>query len=132
MTNAFGQGARAYRLVVPNAADAPKLARDHVARLMTHTGHPELAETARLLVSECVTNVYRHTGVPRLAVSTTVRGSSVRITVFDGASGQLPTSRVRMPAKDAEHGRGLALLGALAAAWGATWRGTWFELRDGG
>ncbi|SFC21232.1 ATP-binding protein [Streptomyces aidingensis] len=129
---------RTYRFTAPNASDTPRLARDHVAGLLRHTGHGSLAETARLLVSEAVTNVYLHTRVPLLTVRTSVRPDRVFIAVVDASPRTVPEERA-MAAHDAddECGRGLALVAALATAWGITWHGApdpheksvWFELR---
>ncbi|MFE1357623.1 ATP-binding protein [Streptomyces harbinensis] len=90
-----------------------------------------------MLVSEAVTNVFQHTGVPRLAVRTTVRTDRVLIRVQDSSPRPFPAPRA--VGTEDERGRGLALLEMLAAAWGVTWHGVpepegksvWFELRMG-
>ncbi|MFD7508549.1 ATP-binding protein [Streptomyces sp. NPDC059853] len=126
-----------YCLTAPNLATTPRLARRHVAYLLEHTGHRELVDTAQLLVSEAVTNVFQHTRVPRLAVRTTVRVDRVLIRVQDSSPRPFPAPRA--VGTEDERGRGLALLEMLAAAWGVTWHGVpkpegksvWFELRMG-
>ncbi|TDC72219.1 ATP-binding protein [Streptomyces hainanensis] len=130
---------RSYRLTAPNVVDTPRLARHHVSELLTLAGHGELVDTARLLVSEAVTNVYQHTTADRLSIRTDIRSDQVRVAVQDAAPRRMP--RVSWADNDAQSGRGLALLELLAAAWGVTFHGApepeaktvWFELRsDGG
>jgi anti-sigma regulatory factor (Ser/Thr protein kinase) len=124
--------ARSYWLTAPNAADTAKLARDHVARLLRHNGHAELADTARLLTSEIVTNAFAHTTVPFVTIETTIDPDRILIAVYD-ASSQLPEPRTAVA--DDETGRGLLLVQLLASDWGVNGgpRGkrTWFELRSG-
>lgn len=138
MSAVLAEKALTYRFTAPNALDTPKLARDHVANLLTYNGHWALVDTARLLVSECVTNVYQHTRVPRLTIDTTLRDGRARVSVFDTEPCPIPVPLAPvLAAGDAESGRGLALVSRLAAAWGTTWCGAtepeaksvWFELR---
>lgn len=74
----------------------------------------ELYDDAALVVSELVTNAVTHAGSScRLQLSLTP--SSLRISVVDTGPGTpepQPHSAVR------EHGRGLQLVGGIAAAWG--------------
>ena len=95
----------------------------------------ELADTAVLLLSELMTNACRHARVPvgREVAARCVLGEAVlRVEVHD-ASDALP--RPRTACADDESGRGLALVDALADAWGAEPRpygigkAVWFELR---
>ncbi|SFC40086.1 ATP-binding protein [Streptomyces aidingensis] len=136
-----GRTARSYRLTAPNAADTAKVARDHVAGLLSHAGRPgPAAEVARLLVSEIVTNVYRHTAVQLVTVTTTIRPEAVMVAVHDTSPRAVPMMR-RVPAEE-EGGRGLRLVQELASAWGfalhggsgggsgATGKSVWFELRS--
>ena len=96
-----------------------------------------LADAAVLLASELVTNSVRHGGsaVPGGLVTVTVmtRGEDVRVEVADCGAGAVP---VPGPAAcDAEAGRGLHLVEALARRWGYERGGgravTWFELGQG-
>jgi anti-sigma regulatory factor (Ser/Thr protein kinase) len=126
------QSGLCYRLVAPNLVGTPKLMRDHVATVLRDSGCEDIVETARLLVSEAATNVYRHAAVARLTVATTIGADRVLIEVEDECARGLPEQR---PAGewDAEHGRGLALLDALAEAWGVralrdAAKVVWFEL----
>ncbi|MGP3969209.1 ATP-binding protein [Streptomyces sp. 6N223] len=121
-----------YRLVAPNLVGTPKLVRDHVATVLRHSGCEDIAETARLLVSETATNVFLHAAVARLTVATTIGPERVLIEVEDESAREQPERRVAGE-WDAESGRGLALLDALAEAWGvrpvAQAKVVWFELR---
>ncbi|MFE0039977.1 ATP-binding protein, partial [Streptomyces sp. NPDC059018] len=98
----------------------------------------EVAETAVLLLSELVTNACRHARVPpgREVRARCVLGSDgvLRVEVSD-ASEVLPCPRTAGPGDEA--GRGLALVAALADAWGAhprecgVGKTVWFEIGDG-
>jgi anti-sigma regulatory factor (Ser/Thr protein kinase) len=99
-------------------------------------GHP-CRDDAVLLVSEVFGNSVRHSGsgAPGETVTVAVRAGDgiVRIEVTDRAGPETP--KLRPADRDAEGGRGLHLVAALAARWGTRWRGgrmlTWFELRHG-
>ena len=109
-----------------------RVARGFVAGVLGPSyGH---ADVAVLLASELVTNSVRHGGsaVPGGLVTVTVmtRGEGVRVEVADCGAGGVP---VPGPAAcEAEGGRGLRLVEALADRWGYERGGgravTWFEL----
>jgi hypothetical protein len=112
-----------------------KICRDLVALLLQVTGHPQHADTARLLVSEIVTNVNLHTDSLAVRLEVVLRHDRLRVSVYDDA---LDANPHRKPG-DAydENGRGLLLLAGLARDWGvrrgATAHGVpakqiWFEL----
>ncbi|MEU0339952.1 ATP-binding protein [Streptomyces bobili] len=94
----------------------------------------EVALTAELLLSELVTNPLRHARVP------VGREIGVRVATYDGrlrvevADANNSRPEVREPADEDEHGRGLALVEALALRWGCCPRrhgigkATWAEL----
>ncbi|MFI7138944.1 ATP-binding protein [Streptomyces massasporeus] len=95
---------------------------------------PEVTETAELLLSELMTNAYRHARVPagrEIWARCVVTEDRVRVTVTD-ANGTLPIAGTA--SLDDESGRGLALVAALADDWGAEGREwgigkeVWFEL----
>lgn len=97
-----------------------------------------LVDTAVLLTSEVVTNAVVHPvpartlSLVRLRVAPLEYLRALRVEVTDrGAAGTLPS--VQHVGVTAEHGRGLALVEALSAAWGADVNDTtttvWFELR---
>lgn len=108
---------------------APRHARD--AMSVIGVGIPiEHLETARLLVSELVTNSVRHG--PKVEGSTIgvfigVGRDRLRVEVSDGAT---KSARPRSPAEDG--GYGLAFVAELASRWGAGRESglnvTWFEL----
>ncbi|MFB6957178.1 ATP-binding protein [Streptomyces sp. NPDC056309] len=97
----------------------------------------EVTETAVLLLSELMTNAYRHAKAPgreiraRCVLSEEGR---LRISVTD-ANDTLPAPREAAP--EEESGRGLALVETLASEWGAEPRpggigkAVWFELELG-
>src|SRR3984957_6896573 len=99
-------------------------------------GHP-CGNVAILLVSEIFGNSVRHSGsgAPGETVTVAVRAGDgvVRVEVTDRAG--LRTPKLRPVGHDAEGGRGLQLVAALAARWGTRRRGgrmvTWFELSNG-
>ncbi|WP_351234029.1 ATP-binding protein [Streptomyces sp. NPDC002133] len=94
----------------------------------------DTTDTAVLLVSELVANACRHARVPpgrEVWTRCELRDGTLRVEVSD-ASDVLP--RPREAAPDDESGRGLALVAALADAWGAHPRAcgfgktVWFEM----
>ncbi|MFD5318470.1 ATP-binding protein [Streptomyces sp. NPDC127098] len=123
---------RSYWLTAPNAVDTAKLARDHVVRLLTHTGHGALAENARLLTSEIVTNVFAHTDVPFVTVETVVDARRVLVATYDESARHPMARRAGDVATGDENGRGLWLVELLAADWGIAasplGKRVWFEL----
>ncbi|WP_175541479.1 ATP-binding protein [Streptomyces aidingensis] len=131
---------RSYRFITPNTADAPKLARDHVVWLLEHAGCPVDTDTARLLVSEVVSNAHRHTTSTLVSLTTTIRPGRVHIEVYDTAPCPLPDPPEGPDlALCAEGGRGLWMLQQFAALWGYALHGgarpfgktVWFDLLGG-
>jgi anti-sigma regulatory factor (Ser/Thr protein kinase) len=95
----------------------------------------EVTETAVLLLSELMTNAYRHAKVSpgrEIWARCAQDGDCVRVWVTD-ANDTLPAPRNASP--DDESGRGLTLVAVLADNWGAAPRKhgigktVWFELR---
>ncbi|MFE0726826.1 ATP-binding protein [Streptomyces antibioticus] len=127
-----------YHLTAPSSLLAPRICRDTVALLLAANGHTtNLADTARILVSEVVTNAVVHTATPTLHLLTSVTADGVRVSVYDDVPARAPLTPVTAP--DGEGGRGLHLVQALAHDWGAGYPGqapfgygkrVWFELRD--
>lgn len=111
-------GGEVYRLILPNTAAAPRLARDFVASLLVVSRHTGLVDDARICVTELVTNAHRHTRTPRIRVEAAVNRKQVTITVTD-EDGPLTGALSPLRASpEKEHGRGLALVEHLALAWG--------------
>ncbi|MFJ9909868.1 ATP-binding protein [Streptomyces sp. NPDC101152] len=112
---------------LPWSPTACALARAAMREVLPQWDLGDLVPTAELLVSELVCNAVRHACGPlRLTLE---RVPSVRCLVSDG-SGE-PPRRSDVGWED-EHGRGLALVGALAARWGFEYgpvgKTVWFEL----
>ncbi|MFJ7771835.1 ATP-binding protein [Streptomyces sp. NPDC097107] len=91
-------------------------------------------DPARQLVAELASNAAAHGRVPGRDFRLTlyVVGATLRIEVTDTRAERLPD--VRTPAPDAESGRGLLLVEALADRWGVTEgrfprKTVWAELR---
>ncbi len=99
-------------------------------------GHP-CGDDAELLVSEIFGNSVRHSGSgaagEMVTVAVRVGDGTVRVEVTDRAGPGTP--ELRPASRDAEGGRGLQLVAALAVRWGSRRRGgrlvTWFEIRHG-
>ncbi|MGW0839019.1 ATP-binding protein [Streptomyces sp. NPDC002787] len=92
----------------------------------------ELADAVELAVTELLANVVRHVPDRRCTLLLLRAASGVRVEVADGST-QLPVVRDDLP-QDAERGRGLVLLDALADKWGVGPRveggkTVWFECR---
>jgi PAS domain S-box-containing protein len=87
-------------------------------------------DEVELLVTELVTNGLRHGGPGVDLWLRALPGGGVRLEVVDGHAGRVPV--VRSPDADAEGGRGLVLVQALAARWGserlAAGKRVWCEL----
>ncbi|TDC74093.1 ATP-binding protein [Streptomyces hainanensis] len=126
------QPIRSYWLTAPNAVDTAKLARDHVVRLLDHTGHGALADNAQLLTSEIVTNVFSHTDVPFVTVETVIDARRVLVATYDESERHPMARRADDAASANENGRGLLLVELLAADWGVAasplGKRVWFEL----
>lgn len=101
-------------LRLPAVAASARSAREMVALVTRAWGLTEIADSARLAVSELVTNALLHTDAsPADCVKLVFirRGQLFRMEVHD-ASPKAP--RPRFPADDAESGRGLLLIGEMA------------------
>lgn len=109
------------RLTLPACPSSVPLARDHVRRLLTEWRRPELIDTAALVVTELAANAVRITGGsagdPDSAILIGLHrdGEFVVIEVWDP---EQSAPAMQDPALDAEGGRGLRLVNALARGWG--------------
>jgi anti-sigma regulatory factor (Ser/Thr protein kinase) len=115
--------------VVPAEPSSSRTARAAVHELCAHAAvPPDTCEVAELLVSELVSNAHEHAGGPAV-VDVVVDEQTLRVVVAD-EDPTLPAPREMAP--DAERGRGLMLVAALASRWGATpaarGKSVWFEL----
>ena len=87
-------------------------------------------DDAALLVTEVATNALRHGGPGVDLWVRAVSGGGLRVEIVDGRSDSVP--RVRHPDADAEGGRGMLIVTALARDWGSerlsAGKRVWFEL----
>jgi anti-sigma regulatory factor (Ser/Thr protein kinase) len=114
------------RLELGAQATAPGVARGHVRAVAWEWGLADLADTAEILTSELVTNAVQASERLRtradLAAVSVIRlwansdGIALVIHVWD-VHPDLPVRKDL--AADAENGRGLLLVSALAKEWGA-------------
>jgi hypothetical protein len=93
-----------------------------------------VVDEAQLCVSELVANVINHVGSSTPAtLAVSMRGTRLRIEVYDPDTRSLPT--LTDTGCDAEAGRGMALIEAIAVRWGvelhADRKATWCELATG-
>lgn len=105
---------------LPAHRGAPALARTAVRTTLCRWGAPpDLVETALLVTSELVTNSVVHESAgPVLELRRSATG--IRICVQDDALGSPRVGNVPPEAEaEAEGGRGLRLIAALAARWGS-------------
>jgi anti-sigma regulatory factor (Ser/Thr protein kinase) len=115
-------------------SSTPRSAREIVSALLRGMGCDDLVDDALLLTSELVTNAVIHaTGA--VALHAELHDDGLRVAVHDQAP-DLATPRPR-PVDAEEHGRGLAIVEQVAAAWSSEVRSgggkvTWFELTRAG
>ncbi|MCU1691286.1 MAG: rsbU 8 [Frankiales bacterium] len=115
-------------IVVPSVPRSVAAVRRYAVSACAEASE-EVRDTVALLVSEVATNALVH-GTGDVEVGVSVRAGVLRVEVCDDGAA-LPQRRTAGP--DAEGGRGLALVEALASAWGVEPRGSgkvvWFEVR---
>lgn len=124
---------------VPHHAGGARLARKNLATQLDDRVPPALLADAVTVAAELLGNAVRHAaalpgGVIRLSCRvgrTATGGVLLELRVSDGGSALVPTERSAGP--DAVDGRGLAIVRALAAAWGVEDEGNgqcvWAALR---
>lgn len=121
-------GSARQTLSLPASPSSAGVARTLTDELLTAHRRRDLVESARLLVSELVTNSVMHAGTP-LDVELALSPEGLWVQVSDG-SPHLPTPRHYDAA--ARTGRGLGLVRELATAWGAeatpAGKAVWFRL----
>ncbi|GAA4808345.1 ATP-binding protein [Streptomyces ziwulingensis] len=94
-------------------------ARQHVRKALADWGiTDDHADLVTLLANELVTNAVTHCRVSyaEVRVTLTLDGTALLLEVSDPDRDRLP--RVHHSGPDEEHGRGLALVEALADSWG--------------
>lgn len=110
-------------LALPASPSSVRRARDWATRVLNAIGRPELAENARLAVSELVTNALMH-GEPPITVH--VRGTTEHPRVEVSDQSLVPPASPRLFQTDVDDeltwttgGRGLGLVATHSIAWGA-------------
>jgi len=107
--------------ILPGIPESVRVARQLV-RSKLGAGHPA-AEAAALAVSELATNAiaYTRSGLPGgvFAVSVSAGPATVLIRVVDLGSRTAPVLAGAAPGPGDEHGRGLAVVDAIADQWGS-------------
>jgi anti-sigma regulatory factor (Ser/Thr protein kinase) len=104
-----------YPCSVTSARDARRFCLEQLSDHLGSTSDAqEVADTAELIVSELVTNAV-NADCSLTGVRLSCRGESLRIAVLDDGPG---VPAVASPTDRDEHGRGLAIIDAVAAAWG--------------
>lgn len=101
-------------------------------RAFTHrvlAGHPAM-ETAVLCVSELAANAIEHSpsGKPGGTFTVTITATPVLLRIEVTDAGTTPVVPAQWPPLDAERGRGLHIVAALAYAYGFTLGRVWCEL----
>ncbi|MEE1764388.1 ATP-binding protein [Streptomyces sp. SP18BB07] len=113
--------------VVPPLGEAPPRAEDAnrvgvmrriAAARLRHRGLEELIDDTMLIVSELITNALLHSGTTEIRLSLAVEGGFLRIAVCDGRPSRC---ELKIADDNAESGRGLILVEALAQQHGGSW-----------
>lgn len=118
-------------ITLPGLPDAPVAVRRYLRDRLP--GHPALYDLT-LCVTELVTNAIVHTasGTPGGSVTVTITRTAGEIRADVSDDGGTPSDPHVVRAADAENGRGLCILDALAERWGVERRGgganVWFTL----
>lgn len=102
---------------LPEDFRAAAAARTLIRTWLPQWGLSNLQEDAELIVSELVGNALRHGASPVTLTLGTSDGHLV-LAVEDAAAAALPIPR--QAAADATDGRGMRIIGALAARWGCS------------
>lgn len=117
MTIAATETTSLIAFTLPSIPYSVQIARSYIRAALSDHDLCDYADDVEAVTSELVTNAIKHTGVPQfsLEVIYLVGSGAVAVIVTD-ASPDPPVKHD--PAEDAEHGRGLNLVEALAASWG--------------
>jgi anti-sigma regulatory factor (Ser/Thr protein kinase) len=110
-------------MAVPHHAGGARQARQRLAAQLNNLVPPALLADAVAVAAELLGNAVRHAApLPgdvirlRCQVHTDAAGTEVELRVNDGGSPLVPQERAPQP--DDPGGRGLAIVAALARAWG--------------
>ena len=104
----------ALRVALPDDPTAPAVAREKARSVLRSWQLPSLLDPLLLVVSELVGNAVRHGQAPiRMLLRRT--GLGVRVEVHDDAAAATPEPPASLPDLDAESGRGLYLVDAMAS-----------------
>lgn len=119
-----------FQLRMAGGPQAASRARTELSRLRDEL-EPPVLESARLLVTELVTNAVRHAGVGTIEVEVQVHAERMRVDVSN--RGAPFEAHARLPLPDQESGWGLFLVDRLSDEWGVVdepgRQRVWFELR---
>jgi anti-sigma regulatory factor (Ser/Thr protein kinase) len=119
-------------IVLPAEPASAARAREFVRSLLRRSRHSALEEVALLCVTELVANVSLHTD-SRHCVLRVVDGPGDLLIEVGDEAGHMPMLEPAPP--DADHGRGLRIIEALAGEWGVRrtpgdGKQIWFRLRE--
>jgi anti-sigma regulatory factor (Ser/Thr protein kinase) len=104
-----------YPCSVASVRDARTFCTEQLNDLLGETSHAQdVVDAANLIVSELITNAV-NACCSSSNLTLTCEGDSLRISVLDDGAG---TPLLTAAAERDEHGRGLAIIDALAASWG--------------
>ena len=109
-----GAAQRAAVLDLPGDVSSPRRARRFLVTHCIRWGCEPVVDIAQLVLSELVTNAVSH-GRSRCEVRLALTESALRIEVADHGAG---TPEPLVTSDTDDHGRGLLLVSAVAAAWG--------------
>lgn len=106
-----------YELRFPCDPRGPGVARVTLQAVLIAHGIGELVDKAALLTTELATNSVQHSKGPAL-VRLLWRCPVLRVSVWDTGSGLPDLGKPQRPSPQADTGRGLLILDALADRWG--------------
>ncbi|MEU1790317.1 ATP-binding protein [Streptomyces sparsogenes] len=140
MGNSRPHRPHSYTLYCPPLETSPCIARDFVTSVLRRLQLNDAVDTAALCTAELAANAYAHAPGNGSVLWLAVESAEVFVTVYDG---NLTEPLLRPPSLDAEGGRGLRIVEALADKWGTTpgaplgiggaeGKGVWFSLATGG
>ena len=104
-----------WEIDLPAESASARRARGFVSTAAEMWGRPELASGAGLCATELVTNVLIHTDCTACRLAVSYQHDRLLIEVHDD-SPKLPSRSTE--AVEAEHGRGLQIVEAVASEWG--------------